>query len=171
MIMSMRLRVSLLSTGIAVALMGIVALWYLEWGPSRQPVTINGTTVPPVPSLHPDRVAEGEKVYAQHCAACHGVNLEGAPNWRIRLADGSLAPPPHDSSGHTWHHSDGLLTRITAEGGQAVYGSVTSKSNMPAFGDKLTSQQIEAVLTFIKSKWNQDSREFQWWVSVTQPGE
>ena len=47
-------------------------------------------------------VALGKRIYAEHCASCHGANLEGQPNWRIRKPDGRMPAPPHDSSGHTW---------------------------------------------------------------------
>lgn len=167
----MQTRSILLAIGVALAVVGIAVIWLLERPPSGRSVVINGTAVPPVPTLNPELVEDGAQLYAQYCAACHGVSLEGAPNWRLRLVDGSLAPPPHDSSGHTWHHSDGLLARITAEGGQAVYGNTTTKSNMPAFNDTLTPQQIEAVLAYIKSQWDQDAREFQWWVTTTRPGD
>src|SRR5690606_30865838 len=72
-------------------------------------------TVPSV-RLRPDDAAVtalGQKVYAAQCAACHGARLEGQPNWRVRGPDGRLPAPPHDASGHTWHHPDELLFRIT----------------------------------------------------------
>ncbi|WP_410054131.1 c-type cytochrome [Cupriavidus sp. BIC8F] len=46
-------------------------------------------------------VRRGKPVYASHCAACHGANLEGQPDWRNRRPNGRLAAPPHDPSGHT----------------------------------------------------------------------
>src|SRR5205807_2276140 len=45
-------------------------------------------------------VARGKAIYAEHCAACHGANLEGQANWRSRLPNGRLPAPPHDASGH-----------------------------------------------------------------------
>lgn len=119
------------------------------------PVVINDTPVPPVPTLDAARVAQGESVYAQHCAACHGANLEGAPDWKKSLADGSLPPPPHDSSGHTWHHTDTLLLSLIADGGDPAYNS-----KMPAFKDKLTPEEMAAVLEFIKGKWGRTSASF-----------
>ena len=38
-------------------------------------------------ALEPHNVAitmSGREVYAEHCASCHGINLEGQPNWRQR---------------------------------------------------------------------------------------
>ena len=61
-------------------------------------------------------VALGETVYAAQCAACHGASLEGQPNWRERGADGRLPAPPHDATGHTWHHPDAVLFELTKHG-------------------------------------------------------
>jgi mono/diheme cytochrome c family protein len=141
-----------------------VALWvFWSAAQARNPVVINETAVPPVPTLNPALVARGATVYAQQCASCHGANLEGAPNWKQRLPDGSLPPPPHDSSGHTWHHPDALLLDIIANGGDPIYNS-----KMPGFKEKLTQEEGEAVLEFIKSKWGKDERDFQWWITATQ---
>ena len=63
-------------------------------------------------SLEPGRVEHGRDLYLANCSQCHGVNGEGQPNWLQRNPDGTFLAPPHDSTGHTWHHSDGLLFRI-----------------------------------------------------------
>ncbi len=99
-----------------------------------------------------EMVALGETVYAENCAQCHGANREGQPNWRKRNEDGTLPPPPHDPSGHTWHHPDTVLFNITKQGGQAN-APKDFKSAMPAFGKTLSDDKIWAVLAFIKSKW------------------
>lgn len=105
--------------------------------------------------LRPDDAgvaAVGEKVYAQHCAACHGAKLEGEANWRQRKASGRLPAPPHDATGHTWHHPDRLLFRITKYGPGALIGG-GHQSDMPGFEKVLTDAEILAVLSFIKSTW------------------
>ena len=139
----------------------LVVLWPRS-GQAGQPVVINDTAVPPLPALVTSRVSQGEALYAQHCAACHGVKLEGATDWKIRDAEGAFPPPPHDSSGHTWHHSDGLLLSIIENGGDPAFNS-----KMPAFRDTLTTDEIFAVLEFIKSHWGKDEREYQWWITAT----
>jgi S-disulfanyl-L-cysteine oxidoreductase SoxD len=131
------------------------------WFGREQPVIINNIAAPPVPTLDPDRVTEGVTIYAQHCASCHGANLEGQPDWKTPLADGALPAPPHDSSGHTWHHPDELLLTITLNGGDRQ-----NQSKMPAFQGQLTREQVVAVLEFIKSKWGQSEREYQWWMTA-----
>lgn len=99
------------------------------------------------------QVALGEKNYAQHCAVCHGANLEGQPNWRQRLPNGRMPAPPHDESGHTWHHTDEALFGMTKHGLAPNYAPKDYESDMPAFGGKLSDEEIWAVLAFIKSHW------------------
>ena len=143
---------------------GIAAawLWFGRAPAEGKPVVINETAVPAVPTLNPQRVADGTSVYAANCARCHGANLEGAPNWKKSLPDGSLPPPPHDSTGHTWHHPDSLLLQIIAQGGDPAFNS-----KMPAFKDFLSGDEMKAALDFIKSKWGRDQSEYQWWMTAT----
>ena len=150
---------------VTLAILAYMGLDLFVWRPlaSRNgSVVINRTPVPPLPTLHPDTVAQGEALYQQHCAACHGAQLQGAPDWKTPLADRSYPPPPHDSSGHTWHHPDELLLDITAIGGDPA-----NNSKMPAFKDQLREEQMVAILTFLKSKWGREEREFQWWMTET----
>jgi S-disulfanyl-L-cysteine oxidoreductase SoxD len=100
------------------------------------------------------RVAAGAKVYAAQCASCHGAKLEGQPDWRNRLANGRLPAPPHDESGHTWHHPDDVLFGITKHGlVPGKYAPKDYQSDMPAFAGKLSDDEIWAVLAYIKSWW------------------
>lgn len=108
-----------------------------------------------------DAMALGQSVYAANCATCHGQRGEGQPDWQSRRADGSLPAPPHDSSGHTWHHPDAVLIEIITIGGQAAYGRPGLISGMPAFGDQLTVDEITAVLAYIKSLWGDEERTYQ----------
>ena len=105
--------------------------------------------------LRPDdaaTVATGKSVYEEHCASCHGANLEGQTNWRERLPTGRLPAPPHDRTGHTWHHPDAQLFDITKRGPAAVVGG-SYESDMPGFDGVLTDAEIVAVLSYIKSTW------------------
>jgi mono/diheme cytochrome c family protein len=146
---------------ILAAIGGDFLLFRLElFGQGRQ-VVINGIAAPPLPTLDAVHVAEGEALYAQYCATCHGANLEGKPEWKTPLADGSFPPPPHDSSGHTWHHKDELLMSIIQNG-----GNPKNKPQMPAYKAQLTEREILAILAFIKSTWGNEERKFQWWMTA-----
>ncbi|TIP71767.1 MAG: cytochrome c [Mesorhizobium sp.] len=111
--------------------------------------------------LKPDdapMIARGEAVYMAHCASCHGKNLEGQPGWKAQDKDGFLPAPPHDESGHTWHHPDTLLFRITKLGVAEAANLKDYKTRMPAFGGILTDADIIAALSYIKSRWPDDVR-------------
>ncbi len=107
----------------------------------------------------PAQLALGQKLYAQHCASCHGVKLEGQPNWRKRLPNGRLPAPPHDDSGHTWHHPEEVLIGITKNGLVPPYAPARYESDMPAFGAKLSDEEIRAVLAYIESHWSDEVRK------------
>ncbi len=98
-------------------------------------------------------VEKGRAIYAEHCASCHGVDLEGQPNWRQRDTDGYLPAPRHDASGHTWHHSDKQLFDLTKYGLGAMLGDKHFKTRMPAYEGVLGDSEIIAVLSYIKSRW------------------
>ena len=101
----------------------------------------------------PPDLAEGKALYDLHCASCHGLKLEGQPNWQRRLANGRMPAPPHDESGHTWHHPDEVLFGITKHGMVPPYAPPGYQSDMPAFGGVLSDEQIRAVLAYIESHW------------------
>jgi mono/diheme cytochrome c family protein len=108
---------------------------------------------------NPEQIALGRKLYAEHCASCHGTNLEGQPGWQTPKADGRLPAPPHDATGHTWHHTDRELFLITKKGmAEIVPGYV---NDMPAFERVLSDEEITAVLAYIKSTWPRRERTYQ----------
>lgn len=119
------------------------------------PALANETTLRPMDS---SLVKSGEAIYVEHCASCHGAKLEGQPDWRNKLPNGRMPAPPHDESGHTWHHADKLLFSIVKLGTDKVVGD-GYESDMPGFEDVLTDPQIIAVLSFIKSTWPQEIKE------------
>jgi mono/diheme cytochrome c family protein len=107
----------------------------------------------------PKLVARGKVVYDEQCARCHGAKLEGQPDWRHRLANGPMPAPPHDPTGHTWHHSDKQLFDMTKFGPGALVPGY--QSDMLGFQDKLSDSDLWAVLSYIESTWPTDIREKQ----------
>ena len=102
-------------------------------------------------------VTLGQELYAVECAACHGERLEGQADWRVRGEDGLLPAPPHDASGHTWHHDDETLFTLTKYGLAGLMEN-PPPSGMPAYDGVLTDDEIIAVLSYIKSTWPADVR-------------
>lgn len=133
-------RRALLAAGVAIAV--AVAAGAFVWSGSTGGARADD----------PDQVRLGAAVYADHCAACHGARLEGQAAWQQRKPDGKLPAPPHDETGHTWHHPDRQLFAITKQGLTPVAGTAYA-TDMPAYRDVLTDRQIWAVLAFIKSRW------------------
>jgi mono/diheme cytochrome c family protein len=127
-------------------------------------------TAPAAPALDVYQIAAGEKLYAENCASCHRADLSGDPNWMIPDENGVYPPPPHDATGHTWHHDDGLLLGIIRDGLEGF------PSGMPTFTGILTDDGILSILEFLKSNWGDEERTFQWQATwreqesrITQP--
>ncbi len=105
----------------------------------------------------------GEEIYNASCVSCHGGPTGGA------MMD---YPPRHNANGHTWHHPDCELTAIIRTGGDEMTEMMRQMMappdapKMQAFGDKLSSAEIDAVLAFIKTMWTPEEREVQ--AQVTQ---
>lgn len=114
-----------------------------------------GREEPSTPELDPAQVRTGEVVYRRHCADCHETGRFGAP--------------PHDSTGHTWHHADELLYRIVAEGAAAYALPGAPPGQMPAFADTLAPADITAVVTYLKSRWTGEQQAWQQAASREDP--
>jgi len=127
---------------------------------------------PSVPYIDPadqQAVARGKDIYAAQCAACHGAKLEGQPEWRKRLPNGRLPAPPHDETGHTWHHPDAVLVDIVKHG--LVPGRTAPEgyqSDMPAYAKTLSDENTVAVLAYIKSTWPKEVRAQQKEMTLNQ---
>jgi mono/diheme cytochrome c family protein len=106
------------------------------------------------------QIAQGQSLYNVRCASCHGKNLEGQPNWQTPLPNRRMPAPPHDKTGHTWHHTDDALAGITKLGLKPFAGD-NYESDMPAFGAILSDAEIEAILAYIKSTWPERERAYQ----------
>ena len=99
-------------------------------------------------------VAMGETVYTAQCASCHGEDLEGEVDWKN--SGEVLKAPPHDETGHTWHHSDAYLIESVKDGGARLVGQNVGVSPMPAYAEILSDEEITAVFSYIKSTWPSD---------------
>lgn len=121
-------------------------------------------TTPPFGS---EQQPPGRALYVANCASCHGANLEGQPDWMRRLPSGRLPAPPHDDSGHTWHHSDRQLFTIVKLGLHAIAPGY--ESDMPAFEGVLTDAEIREVLAYIRSTWSDRAKAYQADRTISDP--
>jgi S-disulfanyl-L-cysteine oxidoreductase SoxD len=134
-----------------VAVLGAAAFFYSGWNERAF-----------IDPSNRDLVVRGKAIYANRCASCHGANLEGQPEWRKRRPNGRLPAPPHDATGHTWHHPDAVLVDIIKNG--LVPGRTAPdnyESDMPPYGALLSDADIVAVLAYIKSTWPAEALEAQ----------
>lgn len=112
-------------------------------------------------------IVRGQRIYMVNCAQCHGNRLEGQAKWQTPYPNGRMPAPPHDGTGHTWHHSDDMLAGIVKKG-MKPYVDAGYESDMPAFGSRLSDQDIRDVLSFIKTTWPEEA--MRWQANVSKQG-
>ncbi len=110
----------------------------------------NSFTAEKEPWYSKQQVLQGESLFRQNCADCHGQNAESTPDWKKTDADGNYPPPPLNGTAHAWHHGMELLRRTIREGGVKIGGQ------MPAFEGVLDSDEIDSVIAYFQSKWGDD---------------
>ena len=120
------------------------------------PVLAQNVVVPQPPQVknapkRPDPgfavLLKGGKLFRKNCAQCHGPLGQGRPQWNKPDANGKYPAPPLNGTGHTWHHPDRVLKKIIKDGTGNLGG------NMPAWKDKLSDSDIDAILEWIKAQW------------------
>jgi mono/diheme cytochrome c family protein len=89
----------------------------------------------------PEVLAQGETIYRENCVACHGPTGEGNVG------------PALNGSAHTWHHADPQLLSFIRDG---IPGT-----QMAAQRDNFSEEEINAVISYIKSWWMPQQRQMQ----------
>ena len=108
-------------------------------------------------------VDRGSALFRQNCASCHGANAEATPDWKKTDSNGKYPPPPLNGTAHAWHHSKELLKNTIREGGAKLGGL------MPPFEEKLSDEDLDAVIAYFQSKWPDDV--YQKWAGRFQAGD
>ena len=110
---------------------------------SNQPTTTSSTETKASPvataTATPDAFAEVRAIYAKDCQNCHAADGTGGP---VKLEDGKTLKVPTFRAGHALRHADSDFRRQITEGGDG----------MPAFKDKLTPQQIDEMIRFVRQE-------------------
>ena len=151
-----------MTAAIGIAGAAAVAVW--AGGKEDSPPALAVLGVP----VDAEMIERGAGLYAKSCASCHGADLEGQPDWRRRLDNGRMPAPPHDETGHTWHHADQQIFDITKNGLASVVPGY--ESDMPVFDGILSDAEITAILGYIKSTWPERERGFQAEVTAKDEG-
>ena len=134
---------------ILLTLISFILISETSYSHSHFPITRDSTLM----------IARGKIVYESNCVSCHQVNLSGAENWRGLDEDGHRKAPPLNGTGHTWHHDDASLHNIIKYGLAKIVKNYEGK--MIGFGDKINDKQIDSVLSYIKSYWEDEIYERQ----------
>ena len=134
---------------ILLIILSIIMINQISYAHSHFPITRDSTFM----------IARGKIVYESNCVSCHQVNLIGAENWKGLDEDGHRKAPPLNGTGHTWHHDDASLHNIIKYGLAKIVKDYDGK--MIGFGDKINDKQIDSVLSYIKSHWEDEIYERQ----------
>jgi len=140
----MRSTITIVSAVIVASLTGLAGCKPDSPSPAQKPA--------PMPIVvarwyDAQRVSRGAEVFRQNCAACHGANAEGAPNWQKPGPDGKYPAPPLNGTAHAWHHPLASLKDTIRNGTARLGGS------MPPWRDKLSEQDVESVIAWFQSQW------------------
>lgn len=93
-----------------------------------------------------ERIARGERLYAENCQSCHGVEGTGEPLENV--AGTELNPAPAlDDSAHAWHHADADLLAMILQGSEHQGG------RMPGWKDTLSREDAGDIVAYFKSLW------------------
>lgn len=129
--------VKIVLVGVSLVALGL----YMRWNSNQvaEPLASDQTIV------------QGEQVYSQNCAACHGEQGEGHA--------AVVQAPAVNGDEHAWHHADGQLQELILNGG----------IDMPSFQNELTDQDVIAVIRYIQTLWRPDQLKAQQSISEQNP--
>ena len=85
----------------------------------------------------PDQWATARTFFTKDCQSCHGAKGEGGP---VKLDDGTRLKVPSLREGHALRHPDSDFVKQITRGGDG----------MPAFEKKLTPEQINDMVKFVR---------------------
>ena len=104
-------------------------------GPAQ---TQPSTSSSPQPGVTADELAATRAVFKEHCVTCHGDNAAGG---RVQV-EGREIKVPNLTGEHARKPTDERIAEKISEG----------DDEMPAFKDKLTPQQIQELVRFIRKE-------------------
>lgn len=103
--------------------------------------------IPPAELMHSQQIAAGAKLFAAHCAQCHGSIAEGRSQRAARFN-----PPAPDFREPQYRKSlPGYLYR-RIQLGRTIEPYRSNGSVMPAWGAYLTREQLWQLVAYLKQR-------------------
>ena len=122
----------LVLTVVALALLGSACTRDISTGTNKSATQ----TTPASPAGTPDEFAIARATFAKRCSNCHGDNGQGG----TAEVDGKKIKGPSFRAGHSLKHTDEDFLKQIVKGGDG----------MPAYGDKLSTKEIDDLVRFIR---------------------
>ena len=126
---------------------------YLPEGSAVQAIESEAAPPPARKLTKPERIAAGERLFAQNCAACHQLTGQGIP---------AAFPPLAGSDYLLADKTRGIRAILEGKQGELVVNGKTYNGVMPAL--HLSDDQIASVLTYVLNSWGNDG-------GAVEPGE
>ncbi len=101
-------------------------------------VQSSGSQAKSAATATPDEFASARQNFAKHCVVCHGAKAEGG----TVTVEGKKLKVPSLKTGHALSHPDERLVRQITDGDE----------EMPAFKEKMSSQEINELVRFIRKE-------------------
>ena len=139
-----RLKLALLFSAALLAACATATNTNTSVGNSNRTVVVNSGNTAATPASSPaaaDDLAAARAVYKATCVNCHKENGEGGV---AELDEGVRLKVPSFKTEHSIGHTDQQFARKIANGDK--------DEGMPAFKDRLTPEQINALVRFIRTE-------------------
>lgn len=121
---------------VAFALVAIACTETATPTPTATNTSAPRTAASPAPSAAADEFAHAREIYAKDCEACHGPKAEGG----LAKVDNKQIKVPSLRADHAIKHTDEKLTKTIT----------TGEEEMPSFKDKLTADEINLMVRYIR---------------------
>jgi len=119
--------------------LGLVIFGVACAGPASESVNRSQpATASPASAATPDAVAAARSNYEKHCKECHGDTGDGG----VVTVDNKKIKVPSLLRGHVLTDPDAKLVKQISDG----------EDEMPAFKDKLTKAEIDALVNYVRKQ-------------------
>ena len=123
----------------ALALLMVFAMFVISGCNNSSNETVNSapaSTPTQTAAATPDEFTTARATFKKDCSVCHGEDGKGG----LKTIDDKKLKVPSLIEGHALHHADEDFVKQITKGGDG----------MPKFGDKLTPEEINTLVRFVR---------------------